>query len=145
MCCTNFTCTHTHTQGLYTHCKRPIISWRGCGQQGERGWPAHQEGLVELEGAGELALQLVNTVQPLQEDWAALVQVLRVLAVSAAVGKLVAKVQPLCFHQHLKALQGGGETSQQQVRSGPGYTGGVTGGVKMYLDGAVVRIQKQFG
>lgn len=64
----------------------------------------HQEGLVELEGAGELPLQLVDTVQPLQEDRATLVQVLRVLSVSTPVCELMAKVQPLGLHQNLEAL-----------------------------------------
>lgn len=68
----------------------------------------HQEGLVEFKGAGKLPLQLVNTVQPLQEDRAALVQVLRVLPVTAAVSKLVPKVQPLRLHQDLEALNDSG-------------------------------------
>lgn len=65
----------------------------------------HQEGFIKLEGAGELSLQLVNTVQPLQEDGAALVQVLRVLPVAAAVRELVAEVQPLRLYQNLEALR----------------------------------------
>ena len=63
-----------------------------------------QESLVELEGAGELSLQLVNTVQPLKKDRAALVQVLRVLPVTTAVGELMTEVQPLSLHQNLKTL-----------------------------------------
>lgn len=78
---------------------------------------AHQKGLVELEGAGELPLQLVHAVQPLQEDGAALVQVVRLLAVAAAVGELVAEVQPLCLHQHLKALPTrGAETGRGGIK-----------------------------
>lgn len=65
----------------------------------------HQEGLIELEGARELPLQLMNAVQPLQEDRATLVQVLRVFSVAASVGELVAKVQPLRLHQNLEALK----------------------------------------
>ncbi|KAF3850661.1 hypothetical protein F7725_012433 [Dissostichus mawsoni] len=64
-----------------------------------------QEGLVELEGAGELPLQLVDAVEPLQEHGAALVHVLRVLSVAAAVRKLMAEVQPVGLHQNLEALQ----------------------------------------
>jgi len=64
----------------------------------------HQEGLIKLKGAWELPLQLVNTVQPLQEDRAALVHVLRVLSVAAAVGKLVAEVEPIGLQQNLEAL-----------------------------------------
>lgn len=58
----------------------------------------HQEGLIKLKGAWELPLQLMNTVQPLQEDGAALVQVLRVFSMAASVSKLMAKVQPLSLH-----------------------------------------------
>ncbi|KAF3850652.1 hypothetical protein F7725_012424 [Dissostichus mawsoni] len=64
-----------------------------------------QEGLVELEGAGELPLQLVDAVEPLQEHGAALVHVLRVLSVAAAVRKLMTEVQPVGLHQNLEALQ----------------------------------------
>lgn len=64
----------------------------------------HQEGLIKLKGAWELPLQLMNTVQPLQEDRTALVQVLRVFSVAAAVSKLMAEVQPIGLHQNLEAL-----------------------------------------
>ena len=37
---------------------------------------AYQEGLIEFEVTGELPHELVHTVQPLQEHWAALVAVL---------------------------------------------------------------------
>lgn len=47
---------------------------------------------------------MVDTVQPLQEDRAALVQVLRVLSMATPVGELMAKVQPLGLHQNLEAL-----------------------------------------
>ena len=49
-------------------------------------------------------MQLVHAVQPLQKDGAALVHVVRLLAVAAAVAELVAEVQPLRLHQHLEAL-----------------------------------------
>lgn len=74
---------------------------------------SHQEGLVELEGAGELPLQLVNAVQPLQEDRAALVQVVRLLAVATAVRELVAEVQPLSLHQHLETLRTGQDRKEE--------------------------------
>lgn len=64
----------------------------------------HQEGLVELKGARKLPLQLVDAVQPLQEDGAALVQVLRVFSVAATVAEFVAKVKPIGLHQNLEAL-----------------------------------------
>jgi len=65
----------------------------------------YQEGLIKLKGARELPLQLMYTVQPLQEDRAALVKVLRVLSVATAVGKLMSKVQPFCLHQNLETLK----------------------------------------
>ena len=37
---------------------------------------AYQEGLIEFEITGELSHELVHAVQPLQEHWAALVDVL---------------------------------------------------------------------
>lgn len=43
---------------------------------GTVGGVCYQKGLVELKGAGKLPLQLVHTVQPLQEDGTALVHVL---------------------------------------------------------------------
>lgn len=64
----------------------------------------YQKGLVELKGAWKLPLQLMHTVQPLQEDGAALVQVLRVVPMTTAVCKLMTKVQPFCLHQNLEAL-----------------------------------------
>lgn len=75
----------------------------------------HQEGLVKLKGAWKLSLQLVNTVQPLQEDGAALVHVLRVFSVAAAVCKFMAKVQPLCLHQNLETLRKDVTRSQTQL------------------------------
>lgn len=74
----------------------------------------HQEGFIKLKGAWELPLQLVNTVKPLQEDGAALVQVLRVFSVAAAVSKLMAKVQPIGLHQNLEALHEDVTTSWMQ-------------------------------
>lgn len=64
----------------------------------------HKECFVELERAGELPLELMDAVEPLQEHRAALVQVVRILAVATAVSKLVAKIQPLCLHEHLETL-----------------------------------------
>lgn len=47
----------------------------------------------------------MDTVEPLQEDWALLVHVFHVLAVTAAVGKFMTKIQPLRFYKHLETLQ----------------------------------------
>lgn len=46
----------------------------------------------------------MDAVEPLQEDRALLVHVLSVFAVTAAVRKLMAEIQPLRFHQHLETL-----------------------------------------
>lgn len=70
-----------------------------------RGKDTHQEGLVELKQAGELFEQLVNTVQPLQEDGTLLAHIIRVLLVATAIPKLVAVVQPVDLHKHLKTLE----------------------------------------
>lgn len=51
----------------------------------------------------------MDTVQPLQEHRAALVEVVRILPMATAICKLMAKIQPLCLHQHLETLQGGEE------------------------------------
>lgn len=64
----------------------------------------HQEGLVELEQAGELFEQLVNTVQPLQEDGTLLAHVVCVLLVATSVSELMTKVQPFSLHKHLEPL-----------------------------------------
>lgn len=64
----------------------------------------HQEGLVEFEGTRELPLQLMNTVQPLQEDRTPLIQVLRIFAMATPVSKFMAKFQPLRLHYNLEAL-----------------------------------------
>lgn len=84
----------------------------------------HQEGLVEFKGTRELPLQLMDTVQPLQEDGTALVQVLRVLPVAAAVRKLVSKLQPLRLHQHLEAL----DKHQSQHHKGAARNAAQSGG-----------------
>lgn len=70
----------------------------------DRGKDTHQEGLVELKQAGELFEQLVNTVQPLQEDGTLLAHIICVLLVATAIPKLVAIVQPVDLHKHLKTL-----------------------------------------
>lgn len=64
----------------------------------------HQEGFVELKQAGELFEQLVNAVQPLEEDGTLLAHVVGVLLVAAAVAKLVAEVQPVSLDEHLETL-----------------------------------------
>jgi len=64
----------------------------------------HQEGLVELKETWELFEQLVNTVQPLQEDGTLLADVVSVLLVATAVPKLMTVVQPLGLYKHLEAL-----------------------------------------
>ena len=66
--------------------------------------PTDQVGHVELEVAGELLCQLVDAVQPLQEDGAALVGVLCADGVPTPVAELVAKVEPLPLQQRLEAL-----------------------------------------
>ena len=64
---------------------------------------AYQKGFAELELAGKLAYELMNTVQPLQKHWATLGAVLRTM--TAAISKLVAIRQPLPLNQHSKTLQ----------------------------------------
>lgn len=65
----------------------------------------HKECFVKFEGAGELPLELMDAVEPLQKHGAAFVEVIRVFAVAAAVCKLMAKVQPFHLHQHLETLR----------------------------------------
>ena len=61
---------------------------------------SHQEALIELKVAGELFEQLVDAVQPLQEDGAVLVWVEE----GATQSKLMAKGQPLTLNQELETL-----------------------------------------
>ena len=61
---------------------------------------SHQEALIELKVAGELFEQLVDAVQPLQEDRAVLVWVEE----GATQSKLMAKGQPLTLNQELETL-----------------------------------------
>lgn len=61
---------------------------------------ADQEALIELKVARELFEQLMNAVQPLQEDGAVLVR----LEEGASQSKLVAKGQPLTLNQELESL-----------------------------------------
>ena len=72
----------------------------------------HQEGLVELKQAGELFEQLVDGVQPLQEDGTLLAHVICVLLVAAAVPELMTVVQPLSLYKHLETLG----TTHQSVK-----------------------------
>ena len=65
----------------------------------------YQEVEVELEVAGELQQQLVDTVQPLEEDRAALVGVQAGRVLPATIAEPVAKPQPLSLHQYLEPLQ----------------------------------------
>ncbi len=65
---------------------------------------AHQKGLVELEEAGELLEELMNTVQPLQEHGTLFTHILSVLLMTTAIRKLMTVIQPLRLHQHLKTL-----------------------------------------
>lgn len=75
------------------------------GGVGGRSAATHQQGLVELKQAGELFEQLVDAVQPLEEDGTLLAHVVGVLLVAAAVAKLVAEVQPVGLHKHLETLR----------------------------------------
>lgn len=52
----------------------------------------------EFEGAGELVEELVDAVQPLQEDRTAFVLVVATGRVAAAVGEFVAEGQPFAFY-----------------------------------------------
>lgn len=72
---------------------------------GEGSVATHQEGLVELKQAGELFEQLVNAVQPLEEDGTLLAHIVGVLLVAAAVAKLVTEVQPVRLYKHLETLR----------------------------------------
>lgn len=65
----------------------------------------HQEGLVELKQAGELFEQLVNAVEPLQEDGTLLAHIVGVLLVATAVPELMTVVQPISLHKHLETLR----------------------------------------
>lgn len=64
----------------------------------------NQEGLVELKQAGELFEQLVDTVQPLQEDGTLLAHIISILLVATAVSKLMTVVQPVDLYKHLETL-----------------------------------------
>ena len=61
---------------------------------------------IELEVAGELSHKLVNAVQPLKENGTALVGIGNGDGVPAAIGHLVAVVQPVLFDEHLKPFYG---------------------------------------
>lgn len=79
----------------------------------------YQEGLVELKQAGELFEQLVDTVQPLQEDGALLAHIIRVLLVAAAIPELVTVVQPVDLDKHLKPLERTSHSALQEVLPTP--------------------------
>lgn len=64
----------------------------------------HQKGLIKLKQTGELFEQLVNTVQPLQEDGTLLAHIVGVLVVATAIPKLMTIVQPLGLYKHLETL-----------------------------------------
>ena len=57
-----------------------------------------QIGVIELERCGELNHQLVDTVEKLEEDRAALVQILASAQQSAPVCELVSELKPLTLH-----------------------------------------------
>lgn len=54
-----------------------------------------QKDLVELESGGELARDLIDTVEPLQEDRTPLVEVVVVGSVAVALRELVAEHEPV--------------------------------------------------
>ena len=58
---------------------------------------AEQVGLFELKGGLELARDLVDAVEPLEEDGAALVDVVEVGRVAVALVELVAVEEPVDF------------------------------------------------
>lgn len=84
--------------------KRQLKSGKKSWGDGGRSAATHQQGLVELKQAGELFEQLVDAVQPLEEDGTLLAHVVCVLLVAAAVAKLVAEVQPVGLYKHLETL-----------------------------------------
>lgn len=64
-----------------------------------------QKDLVELESGGKLARDLIDTVEPLQEDRTPLVEVVVVGRVAVALRELVAEHEPVDLDQRSKALK----------------------------------------
>lgn len=46
----------------------------------------------------------MNSIQPLEENWALLILIFHLLLVTTAITKLVTKIQPIWFNKHLETL-----------------------------------------
>ena len=78
----------------------------------------YQKVIVKLKVAGKLPDELMNTVEPLKEDGTALVQVDVQSGATTAIGKLVAKLEPLALNQHLETVNGAVVGVKHQLRQG---------------------------
>lgn len=70
--------------------------------------------LVEFKGPRELSLDLVDTVEPLEKDGTALVDVRVIFGVSVALGELVAEHEPVVLDKDAKAVDGAVEGVQHE-------------------------------
>lgn len=48
--------------------------------------------------------KLMNSIQPLEKNWTLLILIFHLFLVSTAIPKLVTKIQPVRFNEHLEAL-----------------------------------------
>lgn len=69
----------------------------------------------EFEAARELAVDLMDAVDPLEKHGAALVGLLRADALSTSVPKLVSEAQPFLLDQHAEAVDGPVERIEAQL------------------------------
>lgn len=56
---------------------------------------SYQESFVEFKEARKLLQKLMNSIQPLEKNWALLVLIFYLLLVTTAIAKLVTKIQPI--------------------------------------------------
>lgn len=59
--------------------------------------------MIKLERGRELLHELVDAIEELEKDGAALVEVVAATEQSAPVSELVTKLEPLALHQHLQS------------------------------------------
>lgn len=63
----------------------------------------HQECFIEFKGTRKLLLYLMDTIKPLEEDWAPLVFI-KIHPMTTPVGKPMSKLQPFTVDKNFESL-----------------------------------------
>lgn len=76
---------------------------------------SYQKSFIKFKEARKLLQKLMNSIQPLEENWALLILIFHLFLVTTAITKLVTKIQPIWFNKHLETLWTQEKTNCRQL------------------------------